>query len=595
VRINLMAYYGMPKSNLRNSASLIRLLPLGLLVSSLAVSSAFGQCSPVAEGSLPLPAKIASVRPDSPPPPTKIANVRPDSPPPPTKIASVVPETKKVDNPAARVPASVLSPRSPRVNAGAAVRDPGARPAIAMRPNAILAKPVRFAGPVSIPVPGAGGASKIVEQDGRFIIAGGSDVSSGQVNEQAVFLARYEADGTPDPSFGQGGSTRIVLFAQNNMGNVSPPSVALSPNGKIVIARTISDMFPGNQPGSRIAVARLDHDGSLDPAFGNGGLVYTTIKNHFQAHSVAVQRDDKVIVAGESSHVGDCHDETCVRFGTLVRYQSNGEPDPTFGSSGVVRSALFVGGPAVLSNTYFSNLFVQENGLIVAAGEIETGSGDLIGTTKMLIAEYQTTGELNPAFGTSGAVMLTFDGPYQRFSASSLAVRENGRILAGGSASLYAGISGEGILVDQAFVFAQVTPGGELDGTFGNGGKVVVDVNPRVGASPPRPLDELSRVMLGPSGDIYAAGMASGPVGNSESAIDIVALNSDGSLKQNFGNAGLFSTGTYTPWRIWLAQDALLTSDGRLVISGTHWTNHLPDAFVLWAYSVTPGPAACPP
>lgn len=550
------------------TASLVRLLPLGILVSSLVVSSAFGQCSPVAEGSLPLPAKIANV----------------------------VLDTKKVDNPAAHVPANVLIPRRSRVIADAAVRDSVARPAVAMRRNSVVGKDVGFPGPVSIQVPGAGSASKIVEQDGRFIIVGGSDASSGQVVEQGVFLARFEADGTPDPSFGQGGSTRIVLFAQNNMGNVSPPSVALSPNGKIVVARTISDMFPGNEPGARVAVARLDHDGSLDPTFGNGGLVYTTIKNHFQAHSVAVQRDDKVIVAGQSGHTGDCRDEPCVQFATLVRYQSNGQLDPTFGSSGVVRTTLFMGVPPLLSReSSFSSLFVQENGLIVAAGEIETGTGELTATTSMLIAEYQSRGELNPAFGSHGTVILTFDGPYQKFGASSLAFRENGRILAGGSVSLYAGNSQEDILVDQAFVLAQLTPGGELDATFGNGGKVLVDVNPLVGPSPSRPLDDLSKVMLGPSGDIYAAGMASGPVGNTEKAIDIVALNSDGSLKQNFGNAGLFSFGTYSPWHIWLAQDALLTSGGRLVISGTHWPTHLPDAFVLWAYSVKPGRAACPP
>jgi hypothetical protein len=153
---------------------------------------------------------------------------------------------------------------------------------------------------------------------------------------------------------------------------------------------------------------------------------------------------------------------------------------------------------------------------------------------------------------------------------------------------LYEGNSSEARLTNEAFAFAQLTLGGNPDLTFGNGGKVVVDVN-RLDGSSPRPLDELNKVVLGPSGEIYAVGMASGPIGNPEKGIDFIALNSNGSLKQDFGNAGLYSSGTYSPWRLWLAQDALLTSNGRLVISGTHWPDQQgPDSFVLWAYSIKP-------
>jgi uncharacterized delta-60 repeat protein len=556
------------------TVSRVKLLPLGILVASLVVPSAFGQCPPVPEGSL-----LQS-----------------------GEIARVTLATRNGNSPAAHLPADVLIPlnltKKTRVIADAAVLASDASPALARRltTKVIAGKEVGFPGPVSITVPGAGLASNIVEQGGRFIIVGGSDTFTGQANEQGLFLARFEADGTPDPSFGQGGSTRIILFAQNKMVNNSSPSVALSPNGKIVVARTITDKFPGNLPGRRVAVVRLDPDGSLDPTFGNGGLVYTTIDNHFEALSVAVQRDDRVVVGGQSGHTGNC---PCTRLATLIRYQSNGQPDPTFGSFGVARATLVVVGPppTLSRESSFSSIFVQENGLIVAAGQVQTGTEKLVPSAKMLVAEYLPTGELNPAFGSSGAVALTFDGPYQKFDASSLAFRENGKILAGGSASLYEVSPGQAILVDQAFVFAQLTPGGELDATFGNAGKIVVDVNPLIGVSPSRPLDQLYKVTLATSGEIYAAGIAGGPVGTSDEAIDIVALRSDGSLKQDFGKAGLFSIGTYSPWHMWLAQDALLTSGGRLVVSGTHWPDfHHPDAFVLWAYSVSPKPgqATCP-
>lgn len=551
--------------------SLNSFFTLGILFSSLVVSTSFGQCPPVPEGSLPQSEMIAHI---------------------------IIP-TKKVFNPAINVPADVKTPdnltKKRRVIVDSPVLSSVISKALTNQPNLVVSKDARFAGPVSIQIPGTGSASKIIEQDGRFLMVGGYDTFNGQANEQGLFLARFEADGTPDQSFGQGGSTRIILFAQNNMANNSSPSVALSPNGKIVVVRTITDLFPGNEPGTRVAVVRMDHNGALDLTFGNGGLVYTTIKNRFDAHSVAVQRDERVVVAGSSKHLGNCGDESCTMFATLVRYQFNGQLDPTFGSDGVVRTTWFVGQPAAISTeSSFSSLFIQENGLIVAAGKTRTGKGELVSTYEMLIAEYLPTGELNPVFGSNGATRLTFDGPYQTFEASSLAIRENGRILAGGSANLYSGNAAQAWLVDQAFVFAQLKPSGELDGTFGSAGKVVVNVNPRVGTSPLRPLDQLTKVMLDSTGDIYAAGIAYGPVGNSERAIDFVALHSNGSLKKNFGKGGLYSFGTYSPWHIWLAEDALITSEGRLVISGSHWSPHLPDGFVLWAYSTRPGQTGCP-
>ena len=130
-----------------------------------------------------------------------------------------------------------------------------------------------------------------------------------------------------------------------------------------------------------------------------------------------------------------------------------------------------------------------------------------------------------------------------------------------------------------------------MDVAFGTGGKVLVDPNP---VSGPNPLDMVRRLLLTPSGDVYAVGMADGTAGSR--AIDIVALRADGSLQQEFGNAGVYTVDTGLPWQIWLAQGALLTHDGRIVVSGTHWPGSSPDAFVLWAYTTTPrlGQTGCP-
>lgn len=555
---------------------------LGISLSCLCPNRAFGQCPPFPEGALP----------------------------PSGKLAVYALKTKNSNKPPTNILAGVYSPAPPtlvaRFGLDTAIPAADARPAIARRPaksRSAVDLVDELKSPISIQVPRAGLVSSVIQQDGKFLLVGGSDASAGGVVQQGVFLARFEADGKPDTTFGQGGSTRIILFAENNMVNGSSVAVALSPSGKIVIARTINDFFPVKQPGLRVSIARFESDGALDPTFGSGGIIYTTIDNYFEVFDVAVQRDDKIVVAGRSGHTGSCLDQPCTQLATLIRYLPDGQPDPSFGNAGLVKTQLFANGtpPILAVQSAYTSIRVQENGLIVAAGMVETAVGPGALESKMLIAEYLPTGELNPSFGNSGAVTLAFDGPYQKFTAYSVAIQENGKILAGGTASLYSvnsqGGTTDSVLVDEAFAVARLTAGGELDSTFGNFGKLVVDVNARFTGTPPRPLDNLSKVLIDPSGMIYAVGMARGPLGSSEKAINLVAINSDGSLNQGFGKAGLYSFGTYSPWGMALAQDALITDDGRLLVSGVHWPNQgNPDAFVLWAYSLAAKPTGltCP-
>ncbi len=137
----------------------------------------------------------------------------------------------------------------------------------------------------------------------------------------------------------------------------------------------------------------------------------------------------------------------------------------------------------------FFDLYVQENGLIVAAGRAQIGTDPLIDPTKVLVAEYLPTGDLNSAFGRGGVVTFGFGGPYQLFAASSVVVRENGRVLLGGTAGLFTGSRSESRLTEQAWVLAQLRQSGELDDTFGNAGKIVIDVNTRTAATSALPLD----------------------------------------------------------------------------------------------------------
>ena len=73
------------------------------------------------------------------------------------------------------------------------------------------------------------------------------------------------------------------------------------------------------------AVVRYNTNGSLDTSFGGSGVVVTP--GIGGAYSVAIQADGKIVVAGIGVGVGDS---------VVVRYNPNGSLDTTFNGTGIV-------------------------------------------------------------------------------------------------------------------------------------------------------------------------------------------------------------------------------------------------------------------
>src|SRR5215813_12536747 len=92
--------------------------------------------------------------------------------------------------------------------------------------------------------------------------------------------------------------------------------------------------------------------GTLDPTFGTGGRVTTFFGgdglNGDDAHAAVVQKDGKLVVGGSTTNLDDTTD-----FG-LVRYNSNGTLDSTFGTGGKVKTTFadfdYVGAVALQSD-----------------------------------------------------------------------------------------------------------------------------------------------------------------------------------------------------------------------------------------------------
>src|SRR5262245_61938422 len=162
--------------------------------------------------------------------------------------------------------------------------------------------------------------------------------------------------GALDASFGTGGTVLTDFGGSGAAARV----VAVQPDGKILAAGVafINGL-------AKTALARYNRDGTLDPSFGAGGIVATDFDfpgNFDAVIAVALQPDGKVVAAG-TSVVG-----LFANF-SLARYNSDGTPDASFGTSGIVTTAFGVSAEAFA-------VAVQADGKIVAAGEANLNGGD---------------------------------------------------------------------------------------------------------------------------------------------------------------------------------------------------------------------------
>jgi uncharacterized delta-60 repeat protein len=137
----------------------------------------------------------------------------------------------------------------------------------------------------------AEGRSVAVQTDGKIVVVGYATAGS----TEKFALARYNADGTLDTSFG--GSGR-VMTAVGITGSIAT-GVALQEDGKIVVAGY--DVNSSGR-GYDFACLRYNTDGGLDQSFGDHGKVTTAVgQGNGKGNAVAVQSDGKITVAGSAS------------------------------------------------------------------------------------------------------------------------------------------------------------------------------------------------------------------------------------------------------------------------------------------------------
>lgn len=381
-----------------------------------------------------------------------------------------------------------------------------------------------------------------IQPDGKIVAAG---YAFTPVLQSDFALARYNADGALDSSFGVGGKVTTDFFGFFDQAF----AVTIQPDGKIVAAGSAS--LDIRHVG--FGMARYNSDGSLDASFGSGGKVITQFFGEGDgASAIAVLPGGKLLAAGSAFHPGMLSDFA------LARYNSDGSLDLSFGSGGKITTDF--GGRDDLA----TSLVIQPGGKIVVAGS----SGVLAPAIDFALARYNPDGSLDTSFGTAGRVVTDFTSSNDQ--ARGVALQPDGKIIAAGMAGVGSGRVGFGL--------ARYDSNGSLDSSFGAGGKVTTDFGCGAGGF---------AVLTQPDGKIIVSGSASlicFP--NPGSDFALARYHSDGVLDSSFGVGGKilsdFSGSIDT------AYATAIQPDGKIVACGVSFTpivNNLMPNFALARYN----------
>ena len=478
-----------------------------------------------------------------------------------------------------------------------------------------------FNGSGKVTVAGGPALSAVMQPDGKIVVGGRC---SGQ-----VCAVRFRPDGPVDTSFGVSGRATA-----SDAGGAT--SALIQPDGKLVFVGYIST--PG-----RFDFTRFNPDGTIDNTFGSNGITHIAAGgyNDLYTSSAVMQADGRIQAAG---YVRPSFDQSWL---AAARINPDGSPDNTFGDGGQVVASLLPGPHQIFGSA------LDTDGKVLLVG---SGRGDV------LLGKLRQDGSVDTDFGDQG--IMTTDAGDLPCAARAMALRPDGKMIIAGTrgglvplvARLNAdaspdagfnqtgkltltewpGVSVTGVAVQPderiiiignydipghlygGFMIGRITPGGLIDSSFGNNGRILVpsasaaelalDPDGRIvvagslleaptvfrfngdgtsdrffgrqGKSNIPDAGELTALTIQTDGKIVAVGQS----GDGANRLFLTSrLNSNGTLDAGFGKDGIVRTDT-TQWPDY-ATAVTIDAAGKIVVAGYSIASDQHNAFVVARYN----------
>lgn len=365
----------------------------------------------------------------------------------------------------------------------------------------------------------AEGKNKVaVQSDNKILLT--SSIRTGSITK--FYLSRLNEDGTLDENFGTNGHVIIETGGIEDF----VYDLAIQTDDKIIVAGTSGDFTNRD-----FALVRLMPNGTMDQNFGNSGIVKRNNEPDDIIHAIKIQSDGKVIAAGVSGG------KVC-----LLRFNTNGTADNSFGNNGLVTTAC-----GEYSAAYA--VCMQEDGKILAAGQTMDMTADGV------LMRYNPNGTLDADFGIAGKIIINSGG---HDYVTSVQVQPDGKIIIGGA---YGTASASGVVLD--FRVLRFLNNGDYDPQFNGTGNLTIDFDGS--------LDVGNDIVIAHDNKILIAGYSSK---NQQSDFALVRINVNGTLDTSFGNGGKVKSDFSSSMEI--AQGIALYKNDRVLVSGQWGNNSFP-------------------
>jgi uncharacterized delta-60 repeat protein len=291
------------------------------------------------------------------------------------------------------------------------------------------------------------------------------------------------------------GSVAVALSGAPAGITADPLTIGSAESSGVLSLHAASSAAPGMASvsvrvtsGADVATANLSvtispPPGTIDTSFGTGGVASFTELNGFEPAAVAIQSDDKIVVAGTVTNGSNS-------YAGVARFNADGTLDASFGTLGKNDSVL---GQA-------NAVAIDSSGRIVIAGR-HTANG----TGAFLVTRYTAAGAVDTTFGSAGSASYQESTLGSGSTAQAIAIQSDGRVIAGGWTDGYDGPN-SGTVV-------RFTAAGALDTTWGTTGKI--DLTPPHGESV-----KVTALGIQSSGNIIATGGLTVAYGSDTGAVN---------------------------------------------------------------------------
>lgn len=420
------------------------------------------------------------------------------------------------------------------------------------------------------------------QADGKLLVAGSC---SGLLTSK-LCVVRFNANGTPDLTFNpdatQGGM-QPDLQAGELIIEITPSQslfgmVAVQPDQKIIIAGTCSNLTSGYFD---FCVVRLHPDASVDTSFNAAGVtpgVATVAPGNFYnvARGLMLQPDGKIVI------VGSCGATIVATAMCISRHNTNGTLDTSFNPGGAVPGTRIetIGNS---NDSYATSVARQSDGKLVVAGSCVHNSNN-----EFCLFRLSDTGALDSAgFGASGKVITAVNSDEDTINA--VVIQADGKIVVAGACSSGGVFSSNGAT---KFCVARYNTNGTLDTAGFNAAAPLVADRGKLMFAFDSDYDGVNAAFVQPDGKLLLAGRCRADPMTGTGVFCSARLLGDGSLDATWGTSGKAIQPDIANQRD-LTYAAALQPDGGLVFAGNCFRG-APDAFCVARFTGGPFvPPAC--